>query len=200
MMDLALQTLIKGVAKQLSNLKPGVVPSVAQQSALLTKVTKWGLEDAAVCCEVGRLTVKWNQHHINLSHMSFSLSLNKSPSKGKYSRFMTSKCQALSNAGSTIKASPSQVTIISYHVTLRVKNYFNHVIYSTHLLLGIINALGILVKGPATPSPDQTFHFTALLMLYRLYPWYEIKISSMRIQLRIHLNHNTHLGDLGPPC
>ena len=62
MTDLALQTRVNDLAKQLSDLKTGIVPSVTQQSALLKKVTELGSEVAAVRTQVNSDNLTRNVH------------------------------------------------------------------------------------------------------------------------------------------
>jgi hypothetical protein len=62
MTDLALQTRVNDLAKQLSDLKTGIVPSVTQQSALLKKVTELGSEVAAVRTQVNSDHLTRNVH------------------------------------------------------------------------------------------------------------------------------------------
>ena len=60
MTNLALQTRVNDVAKQFSDLKTGIVPSVTKQSAMHKKATELGSEVAAVRTQVNSEHLTWN--------------------------------------------------------------------------------------------------------------------------------------------
>ena len=62
MTDPALQTRMNDLAKQLSDLKTGIVPSVTRQDAWLKKVTKLGSEVAADRDMVDSDHLTWELH------------------------------------------------------------------------------------------------------------------------------------------